>query len=65
MCLQVRWKLAQILKHAGECALVQAENGILWIHHVERHCSVIHVHNDLYGVADVVHVLRRAACLYV
>ena len=40
---------------------VDIENRVLWIHDVERHRAVIHVHDDLYRVADVIATLCRTA----
>ena len=54
MRFQIRRKLIQVQEDARKRAPVDRQNGVVRVHDVEPDGSVVHVHNDLYGVSNVV-----------
>jgi len=54
MRFQIRRKLIQVLEEARKRTPVDSQHGVVRIHDVKPNGSVIHVHNDLYGISNVV-----------
>jgi len=53
MRFQIRRKPIQIHEDARERTPVDRQDGVVRIHDVEPDGSVVHVHNYLYGIANV------------
>ena len=56
--LEIRRQLAQFIEDAGKRRPIDGQDRILGIHDVEADASVVHVHDDLHGVADVVQPVK-------
>ena len=54
MRFQIRRKLIQVYENARKRTPVDRQDGVVRIHDVELDGSVVHVHNHLYGVSNVV-----------
>ena len=54
MRFQIRRKLIQVHENARKRTPVNRQDGIVRIHDVKPDGSVVHVHNDLYGVSNVI-----------
>ena len=51
---QIGREFIQVLENAGKCPPINGQHGIIGIHDVEGHRAVVHVHDNLHGIADVV-----------
>ena len=60
MRFQIRRKLIQVQENARKHAPVDCQNRVVRIHDVEPDGSVVHVHNDLYRVSNVVQPFLKA-----
>ena len=59
MRFQIRRKLIQVHENARKRTPVDRQDGVVRIHDVEPDGSVVHVHNDLHGVSNVVQPLLK------
>ena len=56
--LQIGGEIAEVAEHVGESFSVRSQNRVLGIHDEKAHVPVIHVHNDLHGVSDVIQTIE-------
>ena len=56
--LEIRRQLAQFIEYAGKRQPIDGQDRILRIHDVEPDVSVVHIDDDLHGVADVVQPVK-------
>ena len=62
--LEIRRYRTQVIEHAGKRQPIGGQDGIFRVHDVKPDGSVVHVDDDLHGVADVVQsVIGRAASM--
>ena len=51
---QIGREFIQVLENTRKCPPINRQHGIIGIHDVKGHRAVVHVHDNLHGIADVV-----------